>query len=138
MPKCDHKIIDVHNLTKIRSVYLGLTYGEYYTIERKYKTSTCHSLSEYLRKLLLGKPVTIIYRNQSLEDLIEEIVPLNNQINSVRDSLVELLDKLSLQEQIDPLTPSLETLELQINQLCKIIGETKKQIEKITHQWSQS
>jgi chromosome segregation ATPase len=138
MPKCDHKIIDANNLTKIRSVYLGLTYSEYYTIERKYKTSTCHSLSEYLRKLLLGKPVTIIYRNQSLEDLIEEIVPLNNQINSVRDSVVELLEKLSLQDQIDPLTPSLETLELQINQLCKTVGETKKQIEKITHQWSQS
>ncbi len=48
-----------------------------------YKNSLCRTKSEYARRLLLGKPVTVVYRNRSLDDFIEEAVRIRKALKAV-------------------------------------------------------
>ena len=48
------------------------------------KNSIYRKPSEYYRKLLLGEPVTVFYRNQSFDAFIEEAIVLRKLIEGVR------------------------------------------------------
>ncbi|MDA6070381.1 hypothetical protein NJT12_12190 [Flavobacterium sp. AC] len=126
------------DLNRIRAVYVGLPINQYFAIQNQCKKSTCHTVSEYIRKQLSDKPVTIFYRNQSLDDLIEEIAALNNQINNVRNNTSLVLEKLTQHQRINHDLESLPGLEIAIKNLDRRIEEIKTQIEKITEKWLQS
>ena len=49
--------------------------------------STCGSLSEFARRLLLGKQVTVLYRNASLDTFLDEAVLLRNELTIMRQTL---------------------------------------------------
>lgn len=48
-----------------------------------YKTSLCRNRSQYMRKMLLGKPVTIHSRNSSLDDFIEIAVKIRKDFAAI-------------------------------------------------------
>jgi len=50
---------------------------------RAYAKTPYRSKSEYSRKMLLGKPVTIFYRNKSLDELIEGVIQLRKDLKSL-------------------------------------------------------
>lgn len=127
-----------NNTIKIRGIYVGLLKEDFFKIESQYKKSTCHTLSEYVRKLLSNKPVTIMYRNESLDDLIEEIVVLNSEMNNTKNSALEVLEKLDTKYKTNKLEPLIIELETKISILSEKINEVKNRIEKITHKWLQS
>jgi len=59
--------------------------------------STCWTMTEYCRKLLTGKPVTVFYRNQSLDGFIHEAIALRKalqQIGQDHERLVPLLNDI--------------------------------------------
>jgi hypothetical protein len=127
-----------NNPKKYRHVYLGIPTAEYIEIENNYKKSTCRSLSEYIRNIIIHNPITIRYRDQSLEDLIEEIASLNDHMNQVRNTAFQILEKLTSQQQTSQFNPVLTGFETTIKHLDKTIQEIKIQIEKIVKKWSQS
>jgi hypothetical protein len=47
------------------------------------KNSLCRNRSQYMRKMLLGKPVTIHCRNSSLDDFIEIAVKLRKDFAAI-------------------------------------------------------
>jgi chromosome segregation ATPase len=111
---------------------------EYAKIKLRQQNSTCRSISEYIRNILLNNPITTIFRDQSLDDLIEEIAVLNSEINSLKNMQQELIKKLDQHPQIKELSESLKGLEQESQELRKRIEELKKQIEKITDKWLHS
>jgi hypothetical protein len=46
--------------------------------------STCRSMGAYCRKLLLGKPVTVLCRNQSFDAFVDEAIALRTEMEDVR------------------------------------------------------
>jgi len=64
-----------------------------------YNRTIYRSRNEYARKLLLGKPVTIVHRNRSLDDFIETAVKLKKDLrlllskNSFTTTEKEILGK---------------------------------------------
>jgi len=55
--------------------------------------TTCRSLSEYARKVLLNKPVTVIHRNASIDSLIDVVNEVRRDIDNswvVRGSMPEI------------------------------------------------
>jgi len=49
--------------------------------------STCGSLSEFARRLLLGRQATVLYRNESLDKFLDEAVLLRNELAMMRQTL---------------------------------------------------
>jgi hypothetical protein len=124
--------------SNIRCIYVGLKLEEYAKIELQYKASTCRNKSEYIRNLIYNRPITILYRNQSLDNLIEEMVILNNEINAIKNDLSKTLEILHIHKDSLEFKKSLQDVELSMGSLYKKIDEVKNQIEKITDKWLQS
>lgn len=59
------------NLT--RKVTIRLKPEKYNKIHSQFKCSTKRKLSEYVRAVLLEKPLTVFTRSKSLDDFISEI-----------------------------------------------------------------
>jgi hypothetical protein len=68
---------------------IPMTEEEYLAFMKGYNATVYHSISAYARKLLLGQPVQLLYRNRSLDDFIETAVKLRKELNLLlaRDSL---------------------------------------------------
>lgn len=69
---------------KCPSIYFSQ--AEYEIFRAAKSKSTCRSISEYGRKLLLGAPVTIYYRNKSMDDLIETYLLAKDELAVIMNS----------------------------------------------------
>lgn len=78
------KNINAHNRDKCLKVRLNSK--EYQTIKNNFAKTTYKYMSEYIRKMLLKKPVIGSYRDQTMEDLMNVLVELKNGLNSIGNS----------------------------------------------------
>lgn len=115
-----------------------LTGAEHSKIDNMYKISTCRTKAQYVRELIFNRPVRIFYRNQSLDDLIEEIVILNREINILKEHQSKTLEILYTYKNSSELNESIQLAALKITGLHKKMDEVKNQMEKITEKWLQS
>lgn len=63
-------------------------------LEKLYKKTTCNSLGEYVRSVLLKEPVIVRFRNRSADDFIEEILLLRKELNAIGNNFNQLVHKL--------------------------------------------
>ena len=56
---------------------------EFEEFTQAYKRTVYRNKSEYARKMLLGKPVTTIFRDRSLDDFIESAVQIRKDLKKV-------------------------------------------------------
>jgi len=100
---------------KEKAVICWMTAGDHERFVAGYKNTIYRSMGEYARKLLLGIPPTVVYRNRSLDDLVEIAVLL-------RRDLVALLSKGSLTvAEKESLTRKITNLEdhfIQLSERC--------------------
>lgn len=66
--------------SKFESFRISITKGEYQKIKDGFATSTCRSMSGYVRKLMFGRPITFCYRNRAFDDFIEEAIRLRKAL----------------------------------------------------------
>ncbi len=71
------------NSFRTRIIGLRLTSEEYEQIEKKCKNSNAGKLSEYVRRVLFNKPLTVYQRNQSLDDFMTEMMQLRSELNGI-------------------------------------------------------
>lgn len=64
----------------LRQLNISLHQDEYDKFVKAYKNTIHRSKSSYARKLILGKPVTVVYRNRSLDDFIESAVKIRKDL----------------------------------------------------------
>ena len=88
-----------------------MTAEEYDTVNTRFLRSTCQSMSEYCRSILLGEVTTFRYRNQSLDAIFEELVSLRKELNAIGNNLNQAVHKLNAIEYPDgSLCQRLETI----------------------------
>lgn len=68
--------------------------SEYELIKEHFSRSTCRKLSEYARKVLLNKPVTIRYLNQSAEDFLQVMLSIKRELNAIGHNYNQVVKKL--------------------------------------------
>jgi len=124
--------------SQIRTVYVGFKPAEFSRFEQQYKKTTCRTMSEYIRSALFGKKITTLYRNQSLDDLIEEMVITNQQITAIESTIEKAVVKLYSCPETGGLEEPLYTLQAEVKKLGKKIKKIKNHFEKITQEWLQS
>jgi hypothetical protein len=122
---------------RIRWLHLRLTPDEYARLQQQYRKTTCRKLSDYSRKILLGKPITVYQRNQSLDDFMAEMMLLRNELSSLGNSFHQAVKKLHTLSQTAELKSWLMTYELDRQILLHKVDEIKNRINKIADQWLQ-
>ncbi len=75
-------------------LHIRLTEKDYNRIHAKFQRSTDPKLSAYARKVLLDKPVTVKQRNQSLDDLLTELIKLRNDLSAIGNNYNQVVKRL--------------------------------------------
>ena len=130
--------MEAENSSRTRIIGLRLTPDEYATIERKWKASTCRKLSDYVRKHLFDKSIVTTYRNQSLDDFMEETIILHNELNAIGTNINQAVKKLHTLQQIPEFRNWIISFDLDKKILSNKVEEINKHIQKISDKWLQS
>ncbi|CAM2899340.1 plasmid mobilization protein [Flavobacterium frigoris] len=131
-------MMEAENSNRTRIIGLRLTPEEYAKIERKWKASTCRKLSDYVRKHLFDKSIVTTYRNQSLDDFMEETIVLHNELNAIGTNINQAVKKLHTLQQIPEFRNWIISFDLDKKILFNKVEEIKKHIQKISDRWLQS
>ena len=88
--------------TEVRKkmIVVRMNKTEFGQLEKFKKESTERTISNYLRKVSLKKPVTVKYRNQSADDFIKQMLELKKELNAVGNNFNQAVHKLHLLDKI--------------------------------------
>lgn len=125
------------NNNRTKWLHLRLKPEEYTKLQKGFKKTTCRKLSDYARKILLGKPVVATYRNQSLDDFMSEMMQLRSELNSIGNNVNQAVKRLHTLQQIPEFRSWIMTYELEKLTLFDKVEEIKNRINQIADQWLQ-
>lgn len=123
--------------TKTKLLQVRLSPGDLKKIEDKCSRSTSKKLSEYVRKILLDKPITFYTRNQSLDDFMAEMMALRNELNAIGNNFNQVVKRLHSLQHAEELKVWLLLNESSKQLLLKKVEEIKSKILQINNQWLQ-
>ena len=123
------------NRTKLLQV--RLTPHEFQKIYEGCSQSTCNKLSDYARKKLLDKPITIYHRNQSLDDFVTELAVLIKELNAIGNNYNQVVKRLHALERFDEIKLWASVNESSKQILQRKVDEIKLKIAQINDQWLQ-
>ncbi|WP_188220655.1 plasmid mobilization protein [Flavobacterium pokkalii] len=126
------------NLNRTRRITLRLTEQEYAKIEAKFKASCCRKLSNYIRKHLFNKPIISTYRNQSLDDLMEETIVLTTELRAIGNNINQIAKKINSAKTITDFKAQYISFEQHREILFDKIDFIGKHTQKIAERWLQS
>jgi hypothetical protein len=124
-----------NNLSK--RLYVRLNEKDYKAIYQAYSNSMCRKLSEFVRQKLLGKPIVMKYRNQSLDDFMTEMIKLRNELNAIGNNYNQAVKKLHTLDQIQEFKNWVLINENHQKNLLEKVGEIKIKINQISDKWLQ-
>ncbi|MDJ1503556.1 plasmid mobilization protein [Xanthocytophaga agilis] len=116
-------------------LHVRLSLEEYNQLQGNYAKTTCRKLSEYSRKILLGKPVRILYRNQSLDDFMAEMIQLRKELNLIGNNFNQAVKKLNSLSKITEYRDWLISFEVEKKLLFGKVDQIKNRINQLSDQW---
>ena len=83
---------------EVRKIFfkIRINNSELEQLRKQKQQSTERSLSNYVRKVALQKPVIIRYRNQSADDFLKQMMELKKELNAVGNNFNQAVHKLHL------------------------------------------
>jgi hypothetical protein len=99
--------------------------------------STCRSVSEYARKVLLAKPVRVFYRNRSFDDFEETMVRILAQMETFGENFKLLLSYSLFIGKIPKLEPHLAPLLECAQSYTRATEELSAHLKKLADQCDQ-
>lgn len=130
--------MEKENKNRTRWLHLRLTIAEYEILQKQFSKSTCRKLSEYARKNLLQKPVVLKYRNESLDEVMGELILTRKHLNAVGNNFNQAVKKLHTLTQIPEFKHWITVYELEEKVVYNAIDSIKKNIENLSQKWLQS
>jgi len=121
-----------------RWVTLRMNDEEYALMEKYFKTTTCREVSDYVRRLVLNKPVNIKYRNASIDDFLTDMTTLKRELNAIGHNFNQAVHKLHQLEHIAEFQSWVLHNEKDKASFFGKMDLILSRIEKLHQLWSQS
>jgi len=120
-----------------RKVTVRFKETEFKYLEIQFKKSTCRKLSDYIRKVLLGKPVVITYRNASADAFLSEMGGLKNELSAIGNNFNQAVKRLYLLEKIPEFKIWIQLNEATRDVFMKKTEEIRLRMHQLYEQWLQ-
>lgn len=120
---------------RTKRVHVRFTDAEFSRIENQFKRSTCRQLSEYVRNVLLSKPIHIRHRNASLDDAMTELIALRTALNAIGNNFNQSVKKLHTLTDVSDIHTWLLMNENSKKILLQQVAEIKAKIHQINDAW---
>ena len=124
---------------KVRSKWLTirLSEEEEKRLNHFFEKTTSGSLSEYARDALLHEPVIILYRNQSADEFLAEMIQLKNELNAIGKNFNQVVHKLHTLDHVPEIKTWAILNEAGKKNFMKKAEEIKEKLNQIYEQWLQ-
>jgi len=106
-------------------------------LNKFFSRTTSGSLSEYARDVLLSEPVNVIYRNQSADEFLSEMILLKKELNAIGNNFNQAVHKLHMLDHVPEIKAWAILNESSKKVFIKKVDEIKVKINQIYQQWSQ-
>lgn len=83
-----------------KMVVVRMNETEFTQLEKLQQRTTEKDTSSYLRKVALQKPVTVKYRNASVDDFLLDMLHLKKELNAIGNNFNQAVHKLHLLDKI--------------------------------------
>lgn len=83
-----------------RWLTVRLNDSEYKLVEKFCSDTTCNKLSDYVRRVILNKPVNVKYRNSSIDDFLHDMLQLKKELNGIGNNFNQAVHKLHMIDNI--------------------------------------
>ena len=124
---------------KVRSKWLTIRLNddEEKKLNQLFERSTSAGLSEYARDVILKEPVNIIYRNQTADDFLAEMILLKNELNAIGKNFNQVVHKLHTLDHIQEIKMWAILNEAGRKNFMKKTDEIKEKMNQIYTLWLQ-
>ncbi|MDN5286621.1 MAG: hypothetical protein JWR38_2895 [Mucilaginibacter sp.] len=116
---------------------LRLNDEEFELFKRQHKKSVFRKMSDYGRAVLLGKPVTILYRDKSMDEVLEELILLRRELNAIGNNLNQVVKQINSAHGFPDARLWMNLLTVINGKLEPSIRQIKEQMNKYADLWSQ-
>ena len=122
-----------------RSRLVGVRFKpeEYRILFDKCRLTTCRQLSEYIRRVLFERKITVYTRSKSLDEFMTEMILLRNELSAIGKNLNQIVKKLNSLEQVPEIKMWVIFNDGSNKDLHKKIEEIKSRINQFSDSWSQ-
>jgi predicted GNAT family acetyltransferase len=120
-----------------RWLHIRLTEDEHNSIYKQFKNTTCRKLSDFARRILFNRKVTVNTRNQSLDDFMAEMMQLRNELNHIGNNFNQSVKKLHTLDNIPEIKMWAMSNESSKKDFMKKVDEIKIHLNKISDKWLQ-
>jgi len=125
------------NENRSKWIKVRLKPSEEELLNRRYKKSTFQNLSEFGRAMILGKPVTIIHRDKSMDEVLEELILLRRELNHIGNNLNQAVRNINSAHGFPDTRLWINLLTVINGKLEPSITQIKEQINQYADLWSQ-
>jgi hypothetical protein len=128
------------NETKmVRSKWLTIRLNddEEKKLKKLYGRTTSNALSEYARNVLLREPVNVLYRNQTADEFLEEMILLKKELNAIGNNFNQAVHKLHILDHASEIKSWAISNEADKKAFMKKVDEIKEKMSQIYEQWLQ-
>lgn len=120
-----------------RRITLRFKLHDFERLQRHYKSTTCRKLSEYARKVLLNKPVTVNHRNQSADEILAELIQLKGELNAIGNNFNQAVKKLHTLQEVPEFKTWVLLNDAYRQSFMKKAEEIKVRMNQLYETWSQ-
>lgn len=130
-------MIETKKEVRNKWLHIRLNDTEYGAIHKQWKKTTCRELSDFARKVLLKKPVTVNVRNQSADEILAEMIRLKNEFHTLGNSFHQAVRKLHTLDTVPQVKLWLVVNEKLKASLLQKTEEINVRLNQIHETWSQ-
>lgn len=120
-----------------RKFTIRFTEKEFEQIQNKFNNTTCRKLSDYLRSMIMSKPLKVTYRNQSADDFLAGMIALKNELNAIGNNFNQSVKHLYSLHQTDEIKTWLLLNESTKQAFMSKVEEIKLCMQQLCALWSQ-
>jgi hypothetical protein len=124
-------------LKRTRKLTVRFTDKEFSKVENSFKTTTKRKLSEYVRYVLLDKPVTVYTRDKSLDEMLLVLVRLKSELSAIGNNFNQAVKKLHTLDKIPDIRMWSESNEQNQKLFMQRTEEINSKIAQLADQWLQ-
>ena len=122
---------------RTRRIITRLKPEEYKVIQYRFKKTMFRKMSEYSRNVLLEKTITVTHRDQSMDEVLEELIMLRKELNAIGINFNQAVRKLNSVAGTPDAYIWEATLTILRDQLEPSIKELKHRMAQYSDVWSQ-
>jgi hypothetical protein len=106
-------------------------------LNKRFKKSTFQNVSEFGRAMILGDPVTVIHRDKSMDEVLEELILLRRELNFVGNNLNQAVRNINSVHGFPDTRLWMNLLTIINGKLEPSINQIKEGMNKYADLWSQ-